>query len=167
MSEVAFVIAQRQLQLMSNTLSWLHSSSTTLQRKTSPNKTILHPCCLARLLGQILYFASRPGLSGLDWEKGGRADKHQARRPGLPPSSPSSVRPLSICLLLGLDDYARATDWGIFNWRDFLEPDNGTIHRLEQHFEAHFTPPCNISSSDMLSETNDWETTNEVEQSNY
>lgn len=37
--------------------------------KTSPNKTILRPCCLARLLGHILYFVSRPGLSGLDWEK--------------------------------------------------------------------------------------------------
>ena len=118
-------------------------------------------------MGQILYFASRPRLSGLDWEKGGWVDKHQTRRPGLPPSSPSSVRPLSICLLLGLDDYARATDRGIFDWRDFLEPDNGTIHRLEQHFGAHFTPPCYISSSDMLSETNDWETINEVEQSNY
>lgn len=40
------------------TLSWLHSSSQGLQKKTSPNKTLLHPCCLARLLGHILYFAS-------------------------------------------------------------------------------------------------------------
>lgn len=151
------------------TLHWLHSSNGLrtelcqegLQKRPALIKQYCSPAALQGYWVISCILLDEPGYQGWTGKNASRADKHQTRRPEL-------VCPLNHALDLcpsacsgALDDDAGATNQGIFNWRNFLRPDNRTIHRLEKSYEAHFTPPCYISISDM-SEINDWETSNEV-----
>lgn len=90
----------------------------------------------------------------------GKSSAAQIRtRPDGQGSSALSIIPQTSCPSAcsgALNDNAGATAQGIFNWRDFLEPDNETIHRLEQSYGAHFTPPYYISSSHLRQVTGKW-----------
>lgn len=71
-----------------------------------------------------------PGYQGWTGKSTGRTDKHQTRRPECVPPLDHAIDLCPSACSGALDDSAGATNQGIFNWRDFLRPDNGTINRL-------------------------------------
>lgn len=121
------------------TLHWLHSSSGLrteicqegLQKRPALIKQNYSPAALQGYWVVSCILLVEPGYQGRTGKSTGRADKQQTRRPELVPAINQAIDFCPSACSRALGDDAGAANQGIFNWRDFLKPDNGTIHRLE------------------------------------